>query len=382
MTALSFYMHDGPNTFRFELAGVLARNEAVKLDQAWRTASSTFDGKVLAVDVTYLTGMDELGRDLLRRWWRLGAHFVANSDRSRALVESVTGRPYVPGDAAVGPTFEPRFTARAAAIALILGTALLFPARASAAELKQETLDAWDHYVHTANARMADRAQGSFLWADESPERLRRVRSGEVMVSQMNGKPQAVPSGLIHHWIGAAFIRGSRIQDVLSVVRDYDRYSEFYRPSVVDAKTLSRKVAEDHFSVVVVDKAMFMKRALDSEYESRFIQMDAGRWYNTAATTRVQELSDARVIPESEASGYIWRLATISRFVERDGGVYIETEAMALSRPIPMTLHWLVDPIVRRVSRSSLATSLQQTREATHSRSESAFAAPRRVRAE
>jgi hypothetical protein len=229
---------------------------------------------------------------------------------------------------------------------------------------------------------MADREHGNFLWADESAERLRRVRSGEVMVSPMNGKPQAVPAGLIHHWIGAAFIRGARLQEVFSIVRDYDRYSEFYKPSVIDAKTLSRKVAEDHFTVVVVDKAMFKKRALDSEYQSRFVQVDDGKWYSIAATTRVQELSDARVIPDSEASGYIWRLATITRFVERDGGVYIETEAMALSRPIPMTLHWIVDPIVRRVSRSSLATSLEQTREATRSRSESALSAPRRVPAE
>ena len=52
---------------------------------------------------------------------------------------------------------------------------------------------------------------------------------------------------------------------------------------------------------------------------------------------------------------------------------------MALSRPIPMTLHWVVDPIVRRVSRASLETSLEQTREATGSlvKMESALTASR-----
>jgi hypothetical protein len=49
---------------------------------------------------------------------------------------------------------------------------------------------------------------------------------------------------------------------------------------------------------------------------------------------------------------------------ERDGGVYIELEAMVLSRDIPAALRWVVDPIVRRVSRSSLETSLQQTADA------------------
>jgi hypothetical protein len=135
MSGLNFYMHDGPRTFRFELAGALAGVEVGRLDQAWRTASSTFDGKTLAVDVTYLTAADERGRDLLFRWWREGAHLVASSDQSRKLVEQVTGTPYEASP--VGPTFEPRFTRsafRASAAALIVAGMLMFPTSASAAD--------------------------------------------------------------------------------------------------------------------------------------------------------------------------------------------------------------------------------------------------------
>lgn len=249
------------------------------------------------------------------------------------------------------------------AAALLLFAAL--PSRG--AELKKVTLDAWAQYLTAANASMVERAQGHFLWTDESGERLNRVRSGEVIVAPLGHTPQAVPSGLIHHWIGAAFIPGAHIDDVTAVIRNYNRYTEFYKPSVIDARTLSQKAAEDRFSVVVVDKAMFMRRALDSEYESRFVEVDSHKWYSIAETTRVQEVSDEGRIPEGEGSGYIWRLCTMSRFEERDGGVYIETEAMALSRPIPMALHWVVDPIVKRVSRASLSTSIEQTREAAGS---------------
>jgi len=256
---------------------------------------------------------------------------------------------------------------------------LLFAAAASGAELKQATLDAWDQYVHRMDAGMVERTGAHFLWADESPERAKRLRAGEVIVAPMGHTPEAVPAGLIHHWIGAAFVAGARMDDVMAVVRDYERYTQYYKPSVIDARTLSRRAGEDRFTVVVLDKAMFMKRALDSEYQSRFAQVDPARWYSVAQTTRVQEVADSRRIPEGEGSGYIWRLATISRYEERDGGVYIETEAMALSRPIPMTLHWVVDPIVRRVSRASLETSLEQTREATGSlvKMESALTASR-----
>jgi hypothetical protein len=144
MSGLIFYMHDGPSTFRFELSGSLAGGEVAKLDQAWRTASSAVDEKTLAVDVTFLTSADDKGRALLTRWWQAGAHFVANSPLSRTLVESITGTPYARSDAAVGPTFDPRFTAaslRAMFLAMLFVVTLLFPPTASASDESAAVLE-------------------------------------------------------------------------------------------------------------------------------------------------------------------------------------------------------------------------------------------------
>jgi hypothetical protein len=58
----------------------------------------------------------------------------------------------------------------------------------------------------------------------------------------------------------------------------------------------------------------------------------------------------------------------MSRFEERDGGVYFEMEAIALSRDVPRTLHVMVYPIIKKVSRSALVTSLDQTRNAVDRR--------------
>jgi hypothetical protein len=44
--------------------------------------------------------------------------------------------------------------------------------------------------------------------------------------------------------------------------------------------------------------------------------------------------------------------------------VYVELEAIALSRDIPLAVRFVADPIVRRVSRNSLLISLQQTEDA------------------
>jgi hypothetical protein len=129
MAGLSFYMHDGPKTFRFELAGSLAGVDASRLGQAWRTASSTIDGKALSVNLTHLTFADEKGRDLLARWHQSGAHFVANSAASRALLESITGHPLEIPTPPAGPVFK---AFRAAGSVLISTAALLFPVTASA----------------------------------------------------------------------------------------------------------------------------------------------------------------------------------------------------------------------------------------------------------
>lgn len=256
---------------------------------------------------------------------------------------------------------------------------------ANAAELQQKTLNAWQQYVRAANVRMQQRLQpgGHFLWIDEQPERRVRVRNGEILVAPAGPhNPKRVPSGLIHDWVGAAFIPNATIGGVLAVVRDYSRYSDFYRPSVLDSKVIARSNNEDRFSMLLMNKALFSKTALEGDYESSYFQIDDRRYYSIAHTIRVQEIQSyggpaAHELTENEGSGLIWRLSSITRFEERDNGVYVELEAMALSRDIPVSLRWLVDPIVRRVSRDSLTTSLRQTGSAVHSSEEMTISAER-----
>jgi hypothetical protein len=57
-------------------------------------------------------------------------------------------------------------------------------------------------------------------------------------------------------------------------------------------------------------------------------------------------------------------MQSIVRFEQRDGGVYLEIEAMTLSRDIPASLQWLVAPVVKRLSVTSLVTTLEKTRKA------------------
>ena len=91
--------------------------------------------------------------------------------------------------------------------------------------------------------------------------------------------------------------------------------------------------------------------------------------YTLSQTTNVREIEkygqpNQRELDPDKGNGFIWRLSSINRYEERDGGLYVEVEAMALTREIPISLRFLVKPVVMDLSRSSLRTSLEQTRDA------------------
>jgi hypothetical protein len=257
-------------------------------------------------------------------------------------------------------------------VILPLLAAMAFPVEASAATLKPETVAAWDDYLQSANANLQDRLRpgGSFLWTFEDAERAAKVHSGEIVVAPATGQnPRKVSGGLIHDWMGAVFVPNLKLDDILKVTRDYDRYKEFYRPSVVESKAIARDSAEDKFWMLLMNKAFFLKTALETQCQATNVRLDDHRFYSISRTTRVQEVDEYGQPgeyrkPEGQGSGYIWKLYSVARLEERDDGVYIELEAMALSRTIPAAFRVVADPIVRRVSRNSLLISLKQTEEA------------------
>jgi hypothetical protein len=244
-----------------------------------------------------------------------------------------------------------------------------------AAELSRDALAAWDHYIQTATGVMKQRQHGDrpFLWIDSHPQIAAQVRSGKIAIAPMSEpNPKRVPDGLIHHWIGAIFLRGARLDDVLAVVRDYDHYKNFYPSAVLASRALSLSDSGDRFSITLVSRAALARTALESQDQSNYFQLDARHWYSISSATRLQEIdnygeSDQQMLPPDEGHGYVWRLFAISRFEQRDDGVYLETEAIALSRDIPAAVRWVVDPIVRRIARDSLSTTLRRTEDAVRS---------------
>lgn len=253
-------------------------------------------------------------------------------------------------------------------------TVLMFTGSLTAAELKSTTLDAWQQYIDAAKLRMQSRLKpgAQFLWTDQDPERAERVRQGDIEVAPLIGHGwKSVPGGLIHDWIGAAFIPNASLDDLFGVLEHYDHYKDMYKPVVIDSQLQQRENGTDEFSMRWLHKVLFVTAALDTENESHTYRVGDCKAYTLSQTMNVREIEnygqpDQRELAPDRGSGFIWRLYSINRYEERDGGLYVEVEAMALTRDIPISLRFLVKPVVMKLSRDSLSTSLEQTRNAVH----------------
>src|SRR5258708_18279314 len=151
----------------------------------------------------------------------------------------------------------------------------------------------------------------------------------------------------------------------------------------MDSELIAREPTQDRFSMLIVNKAVISQTAVRGTFRSSFTRVDNQRYLITTEATHLQEVANygtpaQHLLPENEGMGLIWRLYSVARLEERDGRVYMDLEVVALSRDIPASVRWIVEPIVRRVSRSSLAASFRPTDDAVRS-CPSVIAGPPRV---
>ncbi len=243
-----------------------------------------------------------------------------------------------------------------------------------AATLQSHTEAAFRAYVKQREAGLDRRSQGSsFLWCAERSERLRLVRQNGVAVEPHAGKAiTEVKDGLIHDWVGATFIPGATLAGTLAFVQNYDGHKNFYAPEVVDSKLLSHD--GDHFRVFLrLRKHKVITVVLDTEYDVRYRELDSHRAESRSYSTKISEIRDAgtpgeQAMPQGRDHGFLWKLYSYWRFEERDGGTYVECEAVSLSRDVPALLSILVIPIIKELPEVSLRRTLEGTRSAVMAR--------------
>jgi hypothetical protein len=263
------------------------------------------------------------------------------------------------------------------AAALTLAALLLLPTPATAADLRANTLEAFNHYVERSEASMeGEAARGpGFLRVDRLPEAQRdaaheSLRQGKVAIERLEtldgGKRIAVPGGMIHHWIGTVFIPGATLAKTLELVEDYDHHQEYYKPDVMRSKIL-RHEGNEFLVALRFYKKRVLTSVLETQHEIHYFPLDATHATSRSRTTSTREVenaaeADEQVKPEGHDRGLLWRMNTYWRFEEKDGGTYVECQSISLTRDIPTGLGWLLNGYVESVPRESLTFTLGATR--------------------
>jgi len=77
----------------------------------------------------------------------------------------------------------------------------------------------------------------------------------------------------------------------------------------------------------------------------------------------VVEVSDASAPIGSAAKdqGLLWALNNYWRILQMEGGLYVECEALILSRQTPVLLGWIGRPVIDREARGSLVKTVRAT---------------------
>jgi hypothetical protein len=250
--------------------------------------------------------------------------------------------------------------------------------------LKPNTVAAFDTYLKLTDARNAEELQRGTnllcvegLKENERAQAYEALKRGEVKMQKLetrqNGEKIHCPGGMIHHWVGVAFIPGAKLQDVLRVLQDYDHHAQYYAPDVEQSKIESHD--GNHFVVFLrFRRRKVITVVLNTEHDVRYFLDSDTREHSRSSAIRIAEVENAgkaneREKPSGDDGGYLWRMETWWRMEERDGGVYVQSEVVSLTRDIPTGLGWLIGPFVTSIPKETLTFTLDATRRAITSHS-------------
>ena len=249
--------------------------------------------------------------------------------------------------------------------------------KADATQPKPEAVKAWDRYIALTEARV-DAQQGdtkNFLYPSTESDGQKtaleaKLKMGEIVVQKLqtteDSKEIEAPGALIHHWMGTAFIEKGTIKQAFAALQDYDHHSTTYAPEVQRSKLISRG-GDDFTAYLRFVKKKVITVVLDTYHQAHYGILDATHAYSRSHTTKVAEIEDPGTPREREKSadedeGFMWKMNTYWRFEERDGGLYIQCEAVTLTRDVPFGLAWIIKPFITSIPKESLTSTMAETR--------------------
>jgi hypothetical protein len=266
--------------------------------------------------------------------------------------------------------------------AVFLATILCFACSsqdASAAQLQPKTASDYDKYVRLTEQRIAEELRigkdnPPFLTLDFSFEKSTAAREslkrGEIHIEKLrtrdNNRDMDAEGGLIHHWVGAVFIPGVKLDTLQKWLTNYAQHERYF-PDIERSKLIADDGRTYKFFYRLKRKKVITV-VYNTDHTANYFPLNATRMASKGVATRIAQIADAgtageKELPVGNDGGYLWRLNSYWRFEEKDGGVYVECESISLSRDIPFGVGWMIRGLVESVPRESLVGTLTALRD-------------------
>lgn len=272
------------------------------------------------------------------------------------------------------------YTAAPLCFLLVLGTCDLRFALHSLGlySLRAATVQAFSAYVADTEAHNSSTLRdGPFLWIDGLPDKERnnahaKLHAGGLLVRRLSITKQGgnleVPGGMIHDWEGMVFIPGVKLDAVLRVLEDYDHHATYFAPDVEQSR-IEHHDGDQYLVFMRFRRHKVVTVILNTEQDVHYFRDAPTRAHSRSSAIRIAQVENAGETNEREKTpgeddGFLWRMETWWRMEERDGGVYVQDEAVTLTRDIPTGLGWLIEPFITNIPKETLEFTMQALRRA------------------
>lgn len=265
----------------------------------------------------------------------------------------------------------------ASLIFFAIASLLLRPPPSNAAELRPETLRAWDLYVEAVENRIGKElsSQKGFLAMDfqnpaESADERRAVLAGQITIRRMpvqsaGGETIRARDGMIHHWRGSIFIPGVPLDFVFSRVTN-PTAEDTRQEDVLDSRVLESAPGQLRL-YLKLQRSQIVTVVYNTEHLVRYGRRGSDQAVSSSIATKITEIEHPdngaeHERPEGHDRGFLWRMNSYWRYQRTPGGVIVECESITLSRSIPSFLEYMVRPLINNVARESMQRTLQSMR--------------------
>lgn len=231
-----------------------------------------------------------------------------------------------------------------------------------------DAVNGWKAYTAKVDARFEGASNTATFFTLDAPGGKGgwrdTVTKGAVAMTEL--ETPSIPGGKIHHWVGAVFVPGARLEEVVGRLRknagsEADSYDDVLASRLVSANG-NRAVV-----FMKLRRESIITVTYNTEHNVEYRHLGSARAASRSVATRIAEIAAAGTPREREKApgddnGFLWRLNAYWRYEQTDGGVLIECESVSLSRSIPMVLRPFVTSTVDRIARESLDKTLRSVR--------------------